>query len=608
LVSATAVASNREFASASQSSFASILQSLGLDDSEPSSPATTTQVAVPQPGVSTPGVSTSGGASTTRIAIKQAGGNFALRARTQKLLAAKKKSLKGMKVMTPAQAAQLASTATQAQTAQSAALSAAMAGSQVSASSSGGLLSQIASSITDPFTATIDALSGSSQGSSSSSPGAAAFLSAMQNGAVAANPRQAAQTAQAAQPQATQSAALSAAMAGSQASSSSSGGLLSQIVSDIADPVAAAIDAVSGSSSAPSGAARYLSAMQNGAVAVNPQQTAQTAQSQASAATVAAANSDALQPPAQPAQTAAAQSAAAALALQGARITASANPTADQIAASKQQAFANLKPATPVQNTVTLALPPDIGSTAAKADTKDGNSQSGGDSKAGNGSSSSSQAASASAPSSAQPAAQPAAQQGVQLANSASSNAPAADTSGAAGLGASAAGAASLNTGATSLNAPTTASLSVGPQQPQGAVAPNINMLAVSIAAKSIEGAKQFDIRLDPPELGRVDVKLSVDNTGKAQAHLTVEKPQTLNLLQRDSGSLQRSLKEAGVNLANSGLQFSLKGEQQFSGSATPTRSGRALSVSAVAGIDSTTATASTHSFAHDRARLDIRV
>ena len=41
--------------------------------------------------------------------------------------------------------------------------------------------------------------------------------------------------------------------------------------------------------------------------------------------------------------------------------------------------------------------------------------------------------------------------------------------------------------------------------------------MAVEIAAKSQSGAKQFDIRLDPPELGRVEVRLSIDASGKAQ-------------------------------------------------------------------------------------------
>ena len=53
------------------------------------------------------------------------------------------------------------------------------------------------------------------------------------------------------------------------------------------------------------------------------------------------------------------------------------------------------------------------------------------------------------------------------------------------------------------------ASASDGPE-------PNMDFLAVQIAAKSQSGAKQFDIRLDPPELGRAGVRVSSDATGKA--------------------------------------------------------------------------------------------
>jgi flagellar hook-length control protein FliK len=143
-------------------------------------------------------------------------------------------------------------------------------------------------------------------------------------------------------------------------------------------------------------------------------------------------------------------------------------------------------------------------------------------------------------------------------------------------------------------------------QAAHAAAQPDIAALAVSIAAKSQAGAKHFDIRLDPPELGRIEVHLSVDDAGKAQAHLSADKPQTLDLLQRDSSSLTRALKDSGVDLGSNGLQFSLRGQDQGGGNASRSFSrGRALSVSAVA---EAAAPPSTNSIASDSARLDIRV
>ena len=98
------------------------------------------------------------------------------------------------------------------------------------------------------------------------------------------------------------------------------------------------------------------------------------------------------------------------------------------------------------------------------------------------------------------------------------------------------------------------------------AATPDTDALAVSIAARSLSGAKQFDIRLDPPELGRVEVRLSIDASGKTEAHLTTDQPQTLALLQKDAPILTRALRDAGLDVSQSGLNFSLKGQGQNPG------------------------------------------
>jgi flagellar hook-length control protein FliK len=92
---------------------------------------------------------------------------------------------------------------------------------------------------------------------------------------------------------------------------------------------------------------------------------------------------------------------------------------------------------------------------------------------------------------------------------------------------------------------------------------PNFGALAVSIAARSLSGAKQFEIRLDPPELGRVDVRLSIDASGKTQAHMTADQPQTLSLLQKDAPTLTQALRDAGLDVSQSGLNFSLRGQDR---------------------------------------------
>ena len=139
---------------------------------------------------------------------------------------------------------------------------------------------------------------------------------------------------------------------------------------------------------------------------------------------------------------------------------------------------------------------------------------------------------------------------------------------------------------------------------------PNLPALAVDIVAKSLGGAKQFDIRLDPPELGRVEVRLSIDATGKASAHLSADQPQTLTLLQKDASVLTRALRDAGLDVSQNGLNFSLRQQsgQDSGASANPggRRSARGLSLAATSSIEATTASAAYSGPADGH--LDIRV
>ncbi len=155
----------------------------------------------------------------------------------------------------------------------------------------------------------------------------------------------------------------------------------------------------------------------------------------------------------------------------------------------------------------------------------------------------------------------------------------------------------------------TTVAAALHVQQQTQAHAPDIGALAVTIAAKSGDGEKHFDIRLDPPELGRIDVRLSLDDSGKASAHLSADSQGTLDLLQRDQRHLERALKDAGLELSNNGLNFSLKGQERQDGNgARSLPRGRALSVSAVAANEAAVTQISPSSIARGDARLDIRV
>lgn len=108
----------------------------------------------------------------------------------------------------------------------------------------------------------------------------------------------------------------------------------------------------------------------------------------------------------------------------------------------------------------------------------------------------------------------------------------------------------------TAATATPVASLSVMPAT--NAAVP-LSGLALEIAASARSGKSRFDIRLDPADLGRIDVRINVDRNGQVTSHLTVEKPETLSMLRQDAPQLQRALDDAGFKTGSGGLQFSLR-------------------------------------------------
>ncbi|MCZ7643503.1 MAG: flagellar hook-length control protein FliK [Pseudorhodoplanes sp.] len=123
---------------------------------------------------------------------------------------------------------------------------------------------------------------------------------------------------------------------------------------------------------------------------------------------------------------------------------------------------------------------------------------------------------------------------------------------------------------ASSAHAATGAQANAQPQQ----AAPVVPLagLAVEIAAQARAGKNRFEIRLDPPELGRIDVRLDVDREGNVTSRLVVERAETLDLLRRDAHALERALNQAGLKTSDNALQFSLRdqnGSQNQNGQET---------------------------------------
>ena len=94
--------------------------------------------------------------------------------------------------------------------------------------------------------------------------------------------------------------------------------------------------------------------------------------------------------------------------------------------------------------------------------------------------------------------------------------------------------------------------------------------VAIEITSKALSSTNHFEIRLDPPDLGRIEVRLDVDRDGTITTRMIADRPETLDLLRRDSSGLDRAMQDAGLKTSDNGTQFSLRdqsmNQQQQSG------------------------------------------
>jgi len=84
--------------------------------------------------------------------------------------------------------------------------------------------------------------------------------------------------------------------------------------------------------------------------------------------------------------------------------------------------------------------------------------------------------------------------------------------------------------------------------------------VALSIQRSLRDGGGNITLQLSPAELGRIHLKLKIDEENNVQASVVVERPATLELLQRDMKALERALQEAGLKAGPGDLSFSLQG------------------------------------------------
>ncbi|MEZ5815104.1 MAG: flagellar hook-length control protein FliK [Alphaproteobacteria bacterium] len=87
---------------------------------------------------------------------------------------------------------------------------------------------------------------------------------------------------------------------------------------------------------------------------------------------------------------------------------------------------------------------------------------------------------------------------------------------------------------------------------------PAVQAVAVQLQKTAGGGEnKTLTLQLEPPELGRVHVKMEFGHNKTLKAILTTEKPESFMMMQRDAHVLERALQDAGLDIGE-GLSFEL--------------------------------------------------
>jgi flagellar hook-length control protein FliK len=95
-------------------------------------------------------------------------------------------------------------------------------------------------------------------------------------------------------------------------------------------------------------------------------------------------------------------------------------------------------------------------------------------------------------------------------------------------------------------------------RQPHTPPAP-MEQVSVQIQRAVLSGSDKINIKLHPAHLGRVEVRLNIAADGQLSAIIMAEKPETLELLQRDIKGLEKALQQAGLDTNSNSFNFGLK-------------------------------------------------
>jgi flagellar hook-length control protein FliK len=110
---------------------------------------------------------------------------------------------------------------------------------------------------------------------------------------------------------------------------------------------------------------------------------------------------------------------------------------------------------------------------------------------------------------------------------------------------------------------PTDSAATAAPPQAQAGAPPKPHLQLAQQIVRRFDGQNtHFEMRLDPPELGRVEVRLQMGPDRRVSATIAAEQASTLTELARASRELERILESVGFELDSGGLNFTMTQDQ----------------------------------------------
>ena len=109
--------------------------------------------------------------------------------------------------------------------------------------------------------------------------------------------------------------------------------------------------------------------------------------------------------------------------------------------------------------------------------------------------------------------------------------------------------------------AATAAHAAAGPSQQTFSLRTPVEQVALQVVRAAGQQIDHLQLTLEPADLGRVDIRLEFGPDNRLALAVVADRPETLDLLQRDVRALERALQDAGLKTDPDSLSFNLRGE-----------------------------------------------